>query len=272
MAIRVRRVDTGAINTQAFNNFANTITQLKGQQRDREITTGLAKIERKSQLALDVVANDPILSDDDKLTEIQKVRQATRISKLDMLNQTGDFSPPQSRGIGGFLGRLAGAFDPTDTRGVTQSPMTQAVQGRLVQQNFPSPSEQARADSTRSYAGYRTRAATAAAAKTQAASDKALKARSPAILKEITSLENAMLESVDEDLNELRQERIDSLKKEYNGLNPRPGQAPNAVTGAAIPAPKFTPAQNTATQTERIIVNPTTGERRKWDGSKWVTL
>ena len=253
MAIRVRRIDTGAINTQAFNNLIGTITQLKGQQRDREITTGLAKIERTSQIALDLAANDPILSDDEKLVEIQKIRQAARISKLDMLTQTGDFSPPQSRGIGGFLGRLAGAFDPTDTRGVTQSPMTQAIQGRLVQQDFPTVSEQARADATRIASRRRVTTADKATAK-------ALRDRSPAILKEIGELQEKLLVSFDEEVNKFREERISELLKEYRELNPgapEPGQIPDAVTRADAPTaplvstPQFVPTPKKSTKAER---------------------
>lgn len=210
MAIRLKTIDTGAINLQAVNNFIDTVGRLKGQRRDREITTGLAGIERESQLAQDIVMGNTNLDEETQLRNVASIRQGARVKKLDLITQSGQFAPQTKSGIGGFLERLGGALDPTDTAGVTDTPLIRGIQARQITQDFPTPTEQARADALRLSQRTKRQIPTKTSAE-----------QSSNILTQIEKFEDAKVGTEDAALLAGIDRQLDDLKKQFIAVNPQ---------------------------------------------------
>jgi len=136
-------VDTGQINLQAIQSFLNTVDKLKQKRRDREITTSFAKIDRDNNLLADHILNSGF-SDEEKSFRINQLKNSSRRKKLEVLTQTGAHEPQFQPGVMGFMSRMMGAVSPLETAGVTSTPLTDALYGKLAQGEFPTPEEQSR--------------------------------------------------------------------------------------------------------------------------------
>jgi hypothetical protein len=138
MPIYLDEVDIGQQRMQAVGVFFQTVNRLKQVRRDKELTIGFNQIDRDADIQIEEILSTQ--EPEQQEYYIGQIKRNARRRKMDMMAQAGEFEPvrPKQGGAMGFIQNILRAFSPTDTTGVTDTPLIQQIQTAMMESQFPS--------------------------------------------------------------------------------------------------------------------------------------